>query len=236
MPFRVPEGERREQAVAETPDFESLLERVRCASLVDAMGSMYAHRCHALDLVSPTSGKKLFGPVVTIAYLPFRADVYQERVHNFAALFYEAIEDAPPGAVLVLASGGHPEASLGGGTKLSRADNHGLTGVLADGRLRDFEELSRYRFVTYCRGETPRAGGGTVMPYAANVPVIIDRVTVFPGDYAYADGSGAVIIPAAALQRVLEEAAKVEADDARFLENIRHEDPEAVRRYGGQEV
>jgi regulator of RNase E activity RraA len=41
-----------------------------------------------------------------------------------------------------------------------------------------------------------------------------------PGDYLYADASGAVVIPSASLKRVLDEALGVEAEDARSLEEI----------------
>jgi regulator of RNase E activity RraA len=33
------------------------------------------------------------------------------------------------------------------------------------------------------------------MPFMANVPVVIKRVTVVPGDYIYSDCDGAVVIP-----------------------------------------
>ena len=39
---------------------------LKCADLVDAMGRLHRHRCHILDLVSPTPGRILFGPAVTI--------------------------------------------------------------------------------------------------------------------------------------------------------------------------
>jgi len=41
---------------------------LKCADLVDAMGRMHRHRCHILDLVSPTPGRTLFGQAVTISY------------------------------------------------------------------------------------------------------------------------------------------------------------------------
>ncbi|MFN2556131.1 MAG: hypothetical protein ABR592_04550 [Nitriliruptorales bacterium] len=110
---------------------------------------------HVLDLISPTPGHRLFGPAATIGFVPRRADVELAGDYRFAALFYRAIERAPAGGVLVLAAGGNPRVSLGGGIKLSRVDNQGLAGVLSDGRLRDFDQLRGYRFVTYCRGETP---------------------------------------------------------------------------------
>lgn len=218
--------------MAEPADLASLVTRVRSASLVDAMGRLYPHRCHAFDLVTPTPGRTVFGPVVTMSFVPYRADVGQDAAPSFAALFYRAIAGAPAGAVLVMASGGSPDVSLGGGTKLSRAANRSLAGVLADARLRDFDELGRYGFATYCRGETPRAGGGTVMPLAANVPVVFGDVTVLPGDYAYADRGGAVFIPGPDVRRVVQAAVDIEAEDRRMVEEIRDEDPDTVAQLG----
>jgi len=202
---------------------EDVLDRVGCASLVDAMGRIHGHRAHILSLVSPAP-RRLFGPVATIAYLPYRDDLPQTEL-GFGAMFDEALGASATGKVLVLSSGGYPDASHGGGTKLSRLERTGAAGVLADGRLRDFDQLADYGFATWCRGEATRWGGDTVMPFAANVAVEIGGVCVTPGDYLYADSSGAVAIPAASLQRVIHEAQRVEAEDARSLEEIAGEDP-----------
>jgi 4-hydroxy-4-methyl-2-oxoglutarate aldolase len=40
------------------------------------------------------------------------------------------------------------------------------------------------------------------------VPVVLDRVGVIPGQYVYADSSGAVVIPERQLEEVLAERAK----------------------------
>lgn len=195
-----------------------VLDRVACASLVDAMGRVHRHRAHILSLVSPAP-RRLFGPVATIAYVPYREDLPQTEL-GFGALFEQAVRESPAGTVLVLSSGGYPEASHGGGTKLSRLNHTAAAGVLVDGRLRDFDQLAGYAFATWCRGEATRWGGDTVMPFAANVAVEIGGVCVVPGDYLYADTSGAVVIPRASLQRVIDEALRVEAEDARSLEEI----------------
>lgn len=191
------------------------------------MGRLHGHRAHLLPLVSPDPTRPLFGPAVTIAYLPTRDDLPQAE-RGFASLFHTALADRPAGTVLVLSSGGYPDASHGGGTKLSRLERHGLAGVLADGRLRDFDQLREYRFATWCRGEATRWGGDTVMPFAANIAVEIGGVCLTPGDYVYADTSGAVVIPAASLDRVLDEAHRVEAEDTEFVAKIRDEDPTAL--------
>lgn len=198
------------------------VEQLSCAALVDAMGRLHGHRAHLLPMTSPDPERTLFGPAVTISYMPARDDLAQSEL-GFASLFYAAIADEPAGKVLVLSSGGYPDVSLGGGTKLSRLDHHGLAGVLADGRLRDFSQLRANRFSTWCRDETTRWGGDAVMPFAANVAVAVGGVCVTPGDHIYADASGAVVIPAASLRRVLDEAHQIEADDTRDLAQIASE-------------
>ena len=82
-----------------------------------------------------------------------RADGYRYRVIDAGVqgygpvedvLFYEAVGDHPEGKVLVLASNGYTDVSMGGGTKLSRLQEHGCAGILTDGRLRDFDKLAQY--------------------------------------------------------------------------------------------
>ena len=213
-------------------DLHAMLDRVSCSSIVDAMAARHSHPAHILDLVSPTPGAVLFGRAVTIRFLPTRRDIQHPVDNDFASLFYRAIAEGGVGAVLVMSNGGHPDAALGGGRKLSRLRHNGLAGVLADGRLRDFSDLSEYGFATYCRGETVRQGGSLVMPAAANVPVEVSGVTVLPGDYVYADSSGAVIVPAGDIWEILAAAAESEERDAASAERMRSEDPATVIAMG----
>lgn len=204
---------------------DALAGRVRTADIVDAMGRCHQHRCHLLDLMSPTPGRRLFGPAVTISYFPAcRAALPPER-YNFKRLFYDAIEGGADGRVLVLASNGYTDASLGGGAKLSRVQNHRLAGILADGRLRDFAELELYDLAVYCRGETTRWGGDVVTPYEANRPVVVAGVAIRPGDYIFADVSGAAVIPAGEVGAVLSAAIDVVAEDAAAVATIKGETP-----------
>jgi regulator of RNase E activity RraA len=209
---------------------DELAGQVRTADLVDAMGRLHRHRAHVLDLVSPTPGRVLFGRAVTISYFPTCDAALDPATHNFARLFYQAIGDDGAGKVLVLASNGHPNVSLAGGTKLSRAHNHHLAGVLTDGRLRDFDQLANYDCAIYCSGEATRWGGDAVTPFQANVPVVVAGVGVMPGAYVFADASGAVIIPEHQIGEVLEGALLVQHEDAAALSAIEVEDP---RKAGG---
>lgn len=203
-------------------EYAATAARHGCAPLVDAMGRLHNHRAHILALSSPDPTRPLFGPAATLAYLPYRDDLPQTAA-GFGELFDQAVGDDPAGKVLVLSSGGYRDVSHGGGTKLSRVALHGLAGVLADGRLRDFAQLRDHGFATWCQGEATRWGGDTIMPFAAGVAVEIAGVCVTPGDYVFADTAGAVVIPRASIERVLQEAARIDAEDAASVARIRDE-------------
>jgi regulator of RNase E activity RraA len=210
--------------VSSTRDRADALSGLKCADLVDAMGRLHRHRCHVLDLVSPTPGRVLFGPAATISYYPSCSAALDPQRYNFANVFNEAVGDQPAGKVLVLASNGYANTSMGGGTKLFRLQQHGLAGVFTDGRLRDFEELARYDFATYCSGEATHWGGDVVTPFQANVAVVVGGVGVMPGQYVYADAAGAVVIPEGEVDEVLAEARKIVADDEAFRAGIARDD------------
>jgi 4-hydroxy-4-methyl-2-oxoglutarate aldolase len=140
--------------------------------------------------------------------------------YNLANLFHEAVGAEPASKVVVLASNGYTDTSMGGGTKLLRLHQNGCAGVLTDGRLRDFDELARYDFAAYCSGEATRWGGDQLTPFQANVPVVLQGVGVVPGQYVFADSSGAVVIPGDQIDEVLAEARKIEAADAASRDQI----------------
>lgn len=199
---------------------------LKCADLVDALGRLHRHHAHILDLVTPTPGRVLFGPAATISYFPSCSATMNPERYNFGALFREAVgadADAARGKVLVLASNGYRDAPAGGGTKLARVAHYELAGVLTDARLRDFDELRTYPFAAYCSGPAVRWGGDVITPALANVPVVVAGVGVLPGQYVFADDSGAVIIPEPDIDAVLAGAAAVREEDAGFRAQIARE-------------
>lgn len=207
------------------------------ADVVDAMMTTYAHRAHIIELDSPDPARVLIGPAVTISFLPVRKDLMDPEKHSLGPAIYRAIANhEPAGAVLVMASNGYIRTSLGGGTKLSRVDNLGMAGILADGMLRDYEELNTYRFAAYCRGETVHGGGNEIQPYLADVPVSVGGVTVVPGDVIFAKGSAAVVIPGAQAEPILTKARSIMEKMDRVKAGLKTENPETVLREGSGEL
>ncbi len=216
---------------------KELIEGLGVADAVDAMMMTFQHRAHVIHLDSPDPRRVLFGPAVTIGYMPVRKDLMDPEAHSLGPALYRAIGDEDPtGKVLVMASNGYAHASLGGGTKLSRVQNHKMAGILCDGQLRDYEELNSYDFAVYCKGQTVRAGGNEIQPYLTNVPVCIDGVTVVPGDYVFAHGSTAVIIPADSAEAILKKGRGIMAKMDRVKESLVNEDPQTVLSQGSSEI
>lgn len=216
--------------MAPVPDPERLrrlLPAVSSSALADCLARVHRHPAAIIDLVCPTPDRVLFGPAATIRFLPHRADLFTTPEHDFARAYYRAVGDRPAGAVLVMSSGGMPDQALAGGKKLSRAAFQGVAGVLADGRLRDLHELADRGLVIHCNGEAVVNANGVLVPAAADVPVQVRGVTVVPGDYVHADRSGAVVIPAAVVEEVMEAAAALEEADRRTVDASR--DPVADR-------
>lgn len=206
-------------------DLRAIAAKVSCSAICDAMMRRHAHRAHVVDLVSPAPERWLLGPAVTMQFLPLRADRVEPERHDFGPMLIEALggED-PEGRVLVAASWGHPDQPLAGGKKLSRLANLRMAGIVTDGRLRDFDEVVEMGLAAWCRGETVRQGADAIMPFAAGVPVALSGVSVFPGDWIYADAAGSVVIPPGDLREVLEEAARIEERDAATVARMRAED------------
>lgn len=214
-----------------------LVDGLGVADVVDAMMMTYAHRAHIIELDSPDPDRVLVGPAVTISFLPVRKDLMDPEKHSLGPAIYRAVaKHDPAGAVLVMASNGYHQTSLGGGTKLSRVENLGMAGILADGMLRDFEELSTYNFATYCHGETARGGGNEIQPYLADVPVAIGGVTVVPGDVIFAKGSTAVVIPGDQAEAILTKAHNIMKKMDQVKESLKSEGPETVLRQGSGEL
>ncbi len=196
-----------------------------CAAICDAMMRRHGHRAHVAGLVSPAPERWMLGPAVTMTFMPLRADVLDPVVHDFSAMLDRAVAGRDPaGCVLAVSSWGHIDQPVAGGKKLSRLANLGLAGLVADALLRDWDEVVDLGLGAWCRGETVRQGGEAIMPWDAGAPVAVGGVTVVPGDWIYADRSGAVVIPGPDLRPVLEEAARIEERDAAEVARMRERD------------
>ena len=154
----------------------------------------------------------MVGEAFTLRYIPAREDlnpitVFQDRSHPQR----KAVEECPPGAVLVIDSRKDARAASAGSILVSRLMKRGVAGVVTDGGFRDAPEIARLPFPAYHR--RPSAPTNLTLHQALdiNVPIGCGDVAVWPGDVIVGDGEGVVVIPAAIADEVAAEAVEMTA-------------------------
>ena len=159
-----------------------------------------------IALINPKA-PRLVGPAFTLRYIPSREDIdeigiFEDRSHPQR----RAIEEIPPGAVLVIDSRGDATAASAGGILVTRLWKRGAAGVVTDGGFRDTPDIAKLPFPVY--HARPSAPTNLIKHHAIdlNVPIGCGSVPVYPNDIAVGDGEGVVIIPGALADEVADEA------------------------------
>lgn len=132
------------------------------------------------------------------------------------ALMLQAVEEAAPGTVLVFDWPGE-EASLWGGLLAAAAVQRGLGGVVADGPVRDPDEIAQLRCPCFSTGAVPAGQAGILELASIGEPLDCAGVRVHTGDFVLGDASGVVVIPAGLENDILTEAAEIEARDQQAM-------------------
>jgi 4-hydroxy-4-methyl-2-oxoglutarate aldolase len=147
-------------------------------------------------------------------------------------MVHAAIEHIQPGEIVVLAMPRSEPVALIGDLLVTQMKVHGVSGVLTNSSVRDFETLQAVGLPIWA--EFVRVRGATKNNYGRlNVPVTSGGTIVYPGDIVVMDADGAVAIKLHRLDEVLEKAearaAKEEDMRQRFLAGERSYDSRGWR-------
>lgn len=116
-----------------------------------------------------------------------------------------ALDDAPPGSVIVVDAGNTGAASVWGGTSARACAARGLAGCVTNGLVRDTVELAAVGVPVFAAGSAPR-GTAKLHPGWTNVPVAVGGVPVMPGDIVLGDPDGVLVVPRARAAEIAEAA------------------------------
>jgi regulator of RNase E activity RraA len=173
--------------------------------------------------VRPLDGSKpnMVGEAFTLRYMPAREDlnkleVFRDRAHPQR----KAVEDCPPGAVMVIDSRKDPRAASAGSILVSRLMMRGVAGIVTDGGFRDSPEIARLDIPAY--HNRPSAPTNLTLHQAIdiNVPIGCGDTPVFPGDVVVGDGEGVVVIPAGLADEIADEAVEMTAFEDFVTEEV----------------
>jgi len=163
----------------------------------------------------------LVGEAFTLRYMPAREDlnqlsVFRDRSHPQR----KAVEDCPPGAVLVMDSRKDARAASAGSILVTRLMKRGVAGVVTDGGFRDAAEIGKLGFAAY--HQRPSAPTNLTLHQAIdiNVPIGCGDAPVFPGDVILGDSDGVIVIPAHLADEIADEAFEMTAYEDFVTERV----------------
>jgi regulator of RNase E activity RraA len=122
----------------------------------------------------------------------------------------ETIDDAPPGAVLVVDNGGRRDEACVGDLLALEAREAGLAAIVIWGLHRDTAQLRDLGIPVFSLGATPSGPRRVPPPGPAMRSAMLDGVRVLPGDLVCADDDGVLVVPGEAWPDVAASAAAIQ--------------------------
>ena len=148
--------------------------------------------------------RRLVGRAFTLRFVPAREDLATPESWSSPKSTRAAIEAMPAGCIAVVDAMGNTDAGIFGDILCARMAKKGVTALVTDGAVRDLAGA-------WLLGSQSGARGGAVPPSVASLtfvhwqePIACGGVAVFPDDIIVADDDGAVLIPRALVDAVLD--------------------------------
>lgn len=201
---------------------KSKLMRISTASIATALFKR-GLRSQCIQGVRPVARKSrnMVGQAFTLRYIPAREDrneitVFRNENHPQRV----AVEQCPPGHVLVMDSRKDARAASAGSILVTRLEVRGCAGVVTDGGLRDSEEIGALDIPAY--HARPSAPTNLTIHEAIdiNTPIACGDAAVFPGDVIVGDGDGVIVIPAHLADEISEECSGMESFETFVMESV----------------
>jgi regulator of RNase E activity RraA len=206
------------------PETKQKLEQVSVATLATALFKR-GLRHQVIQDVRPISqkGKNMVGPAFTLRYMPAREDRNQlVEFRNPEHPQRKAIEDCPPGHVMVMDSRKSAYAASAGDILITRLMMRGAAGVVTDGGFRDAMNIARLDMPAYHNRPSSPTNLTTNEAIAINKPIGCGDAPVFPGDIVVGDDDSIIIIPAHLADEVADEAIEMTAYEDFALEQVQN--------------
>ena len=174
------------------------------------------------NLPAKDNQPNMVGPAFTLRYMPARED------RNTLAEFQnpdhpqrQAIEQCPPGHILVMDSRKDPRAASAGDILISRLMMRGGAGVVTDGGFRDSDSIAELDIPAYHNRPSSPTNLTLHEAIDINVPIGCGDVAVFPGDVLVGDNDSVIVIPAHLVDELAAEAYEMTAYEDFVAEQVR---------------
>lgn len=141
--------------------------------------------------------------------------------HRGSHILTDAVDQAGPESLLVIANGGRVDVSSWGGILSVGANVRSVRGVVTDGACRDVEQARALGFPVFARAQVPVTARGRLQQKSTGEPITLGAVTVHTGDVVVADGGGVVVVPRDRAAEVLQAAQRLADREAAIEAEVR---------------
>jgi regulator of RNase E activity RraA len=164
--------------------------------------------------------KRVVGRAFTLRFVPAREDRATPESWNSPISTRAAIEAMPAGCIAVVDAMGITDAGIFGDILCERMRIRGVAALVTDGVVRDLAGVLGTGLPVWCRGAAapPSVAGLTFVGWQEGIGC--GGVAVFPDDVIVVDEDGAVVIPAALLNQVVDAAVEQERLEAWIIGEV----------------
>jgi 4-hydroxy-4-methyl-2-oxoglutarate aldolase len=201
-----------EEYLMTTDGSENLSERLgrlytgAIADVLDELG--YRLQTLPPNIAPLRTGMRLAGPAFTVEGRANPGCDFESSVRGILTM----LGRVPAGHVVVYQANDDEAAHLGE-LSVAALKTRGCRGALLDGGVRDVDLTLQQNFPVFCRYTTPQDGPGRWEVTACGSEIRIGKTLIATGDFIVADADGALVVPAAVTEVVLERAEQVAATE-----------------------
>ena len=163
-------------------------------------------------------------PVTLTALLPgrpFQGPAAPVTHLGSVDVLLETIDDAPPGAVLVVDNGGRRDEACVGDLMLLEAAGAGMAGAVIWGLHRDTAQLREIGLPLFSLGAHPFGPRRVPPAGTAMRRAFLDGVAVAPGDWIVGDDDGILVIAGGHNDELFAEAQRIQSVEGAQAERMR---------------
>ena len=153
---------------------------------------------------------RLVGRAFTLRFVSAREDLATPASWGAPISTRAAIEAMPAGCIAVVCALGVTDAGIFGDILCARMQKRGVAALVTDGVIRDVEGVLGTKLPVWCQGVAAPASVNGLTFVGWQEPIDCGGVAVFPNDVIVVDLDGAVLIPAALLDAVVDAAVEQE--------------------------
>jgi regulator of RNase E activity RraA len=168
-----------------------------------------------------TGEPRLVGPAFTLRFVPAREDLATPESWGSPISTRAAIEAMPTGSIAIVDAMGVTDAGIFGDILVGRMKIRAVAGLVTDGVVRDLAGVLATGLPVWCQGAAAPASIAALTFVAWQQPIACGGVAIFPDDIIVCDDDGAVVIPKALLNDVVEAAVEQERFEAWIVAEIR---------------